>query len=94
VKYNFNFRFKKASPKLFRVETLENYKMRFTIDNAGIATAKILNRANGVTDNDYNAYVENTYLKTNAQANYTARLIVTGNGCADTAYQYLSIPAK
>ena len=36
----------------YKIVTLENYKMRFTIDNAGIATAKILNRANGVTDND------------------------------------------
>jgi len=28
VKFDFNFRFKKAPPKLFRVETLDNYKSR------------------------------------------------------------------
>jgi hypothetical protein len=28
VKFNFNFKFKKASPKLFRVESLDNYKSR------------------------------------------------------------------
>ena len=36
----------------YKVVTLENYKIRFTVDNAGIATAKILNRMNGTTDND------------------------------------------
>lgn len=36
----------------YKIVTLENYKMRFTVDGSGVATAKILNRANGTTDND------------------------------------------
>ncbi len=74
-------------------DVLISFNSNSTIKHGGIDGYK-WDLGNGVTDNDYNAYVENTYLKTNAQANYTARLIVTGNGCADTAYQYLSIPAK
>ena len=36
----------------YKVVTLENYKMRFTVDSAGVATAKILNKMTGTTDND------------------------------------------
>jgi hypothetical protein len=36
----------------YSVVTLKNYKMQFNVDNSGLATAKILNRANGTTDED------------------------------------------
>ena len=52
---------------------------------------------NGKTDNDYNAYTETRYLRgatgTGTQS-YPVRLIVTGNGCADTTYQTVVIPAQ
>jgi len=52
---------------------------------------------NGKTDNDFNAFTETRYQRgatgTGTQS-YPVRLIVTGNGCADTAYQTVVIPAK
>jgi len=48
----------------------------------------------GNTNTDFNSFVEDRYYKTNAQTNYNIRLIVTANGCADTAYQTVSIPKK
>lgn len=46
----------------------------------------------GTSDNDYNSYVEKTYLKKSSQVTYNVRLIVSGNGCEDTAIQTLTIP--
>lgn len=44
----------------YSVVTLENYKMRFTVDDNGVATAKILNRSNGTTDSNGNALTWDT----------------------------------
>jgi hypothetical protein len=38
----------------YSVVTLENYKLKFEVDNTGVATAQILNRSNGTTDTDGN----------------------------------------
>ena len=52
---------------------------------------------NGKTDNDYNAYTQTRYQRgavgTGTQS-YPVRLIVAGNGCADTTYQTVVIPAQ
>jgi hypothetical protein len=36
----------------YKIVTLENYKMRLTINSSGVATAKILNKQSGTTDNN------------------------------------------
>jgi hypothetical protein len=49
---------------------------------------------NGNIDNSYKIYAENTYQKNTTATNYNIRLIVTGNGCADTTYRSISVSAK
>jgi hypothetical protein len=48
----------------------------------------------GNTNNTYTIYATNTYQKASTKSNYNIRLIVTGNGCADTAYRSITISAK
>ncbi|MFY8003417.1 MAG: PKD domain-containing protein [Chitinophagaceae bacterium] len=48
----------------------------------------------GKTNTEFASYVENIYQRKAATQNYQVRLIVTGNGCADTAYQTVEIPGK
>ena len=55
------------------------------------------NFGNGQTDNNYDAITYTTYQRgTSGTGNqsYQVSLIVTANGCADTAYQTVSIPAQ
>jgi hypothetical protein len=47
----------------YSIVTLENYKMRFAVDDSGNATAKILNRRGGTTDNDGNPLIWQTLLE-------------------------------
>ena len=52
---------------------------------------------NGKTDNDFNAFTKTRYERGAAGTgtiSYPVRLIVTGNGCADTAYNTVVIPAQ
>ncbi len=42
---------------------------------------------NGTTNSEYYSFIENEYTRAKTDKNYTVRLIVTGNGCADTAYK-------
>lgn len=52
------------------------------------------NFGNGNTNNDYNSYIETEYIKTSVNASYQVRLIVSGNGCSDTAYNSIAVSAK
>ncbi|MFP5039351.1 PKD domain-containing protein [Parasediminibacterium sp. JCM 36343] len=70
-----------------------SFNSQSTIQHGGI-DGYIWDFGNNVTNNDYNSFVENTYQKTRSYTTYQIRLIVTGNGCADTAYQSVGIPAK
>lgn len=38
----------------YKIVTLENYKLRFTVNDSGIAVAKLLNKQNGTTDTNGN----------------------------------------
>ena len=49
---------------------------------------------NGKSNNDYNSFVKTIYTKNTYSTTYPVTLIVTGNGCADTAYNSITIPAK
>jgi PKD domain len=49
---------------------------------------------NGKTNSDYYSFIESTYQKENFNKTYQIRLIVTGNGCADTAYRSIVVPSK
>jgi hypothetical protein len=48
----------------------------------------------GNTDNQYNSPTYNTYNRLSSNKDYNVRLIVTGNGCADTTYKTVNIPAQ
>jgi hypothetical protein len=55
------------------------------------------NFGNGQTDNNFDAFTETRYQRGatgTSNQSYQISLIVTGNGCADTAYQTVSIPAQ
>ena len=52
------------------------------------------NFGNGQTNNDFNSFVKTIYNKNNYSTSYPVTLIVTGNGCADTAYSTITIPSK
>jgi hypothetical protein len=47
----------------YSIVTLENYKMRFSVDNSGNATAQILNRQGGTTDKNGDPLVWQTLLE-------------------------------
>ncbi len=49
---------------------------------------------NGKINNDYNSFVKTIYTKSTSSTTYPITLIVTGNGCADTAYKSVTIPSK
>jgi hypothetical protein len=49
---------------------------------------------NGNTDNQYNSFVETTYSEKTTSVSYQVRLIASGNGCSDTAYQTVTVPGK
>jgi len=52
------------------------------------------NLGNGNIDTTYDVFTQSTYQKNTAPSNYTIRLIVNGNGCADTAYNTIQVSAK
>jgi PKD domain len=73
--------------------TKYSFNSQSTIAHGGIS-AFLWDFGNGATDNNYSSFIENTYTKTTAATNYTVRLIVQGNGCADTTYRLVSVGAK
>jgi PKD repeat protein len=73
--------------------TKYSFNSQSTIAHGGIS-AFLWDFGNGATDNNYSSFIENTYTKTTAATNYTVRLIVQGNGCADTTYRTVSVGAK
>lgn len=73
--------------------TKYSFNSQSTIAHGGIS-AFLWDFGNGATDNNYSSFIENTYTKTTVATNYTVRLIVQGNGCADTTYRTVSVGAK
>ena len=73
--------------------TTFSFNSQSTIAHGGI-NAFLWDFGNGTTDNNYSSFIENTYTKGTAANNYTVRLIVQGNGCADTTYRSVSVGAK
>jgi PKD repeat protein len=73
--------------------TKYSFNSQSTIAHGGIS-AFLWDFGNGATDNNYSSFIENTYTKTTTATNYTVRLIVQGNGCADTTYRTVSVGAK
>jgi chitodextrinase len=49
---------------------------------------------NGITNNEFFSFIETSYNKETTSKSYTVQLIVTGNGCADTARKTITIPPK
>lgn len=72
--------------------TTYSFNSQSTIAHGGI-NAFLWDFGNGATDNNYSSYIENIYTRSTATTSYTIRLIVTGNGCADTTYRSVSVPA-
>ncbi len=52
------------------------------------------NFGNGITNNDFYSFIETNYNKESTSKSFTVQLIVTGNGCADTARKTITIPPK
>ncbi len=73
--------------------TTYSFNSQSTIAHGGIS-AFLWDFGNGITDNNYSSFIENIYARTTATTAYTVRLIVQGNGCADTTYRLVSVPAK
>ncbi|WP_026763876.1 PKD domain-containing protein [Sediminibacterium salmoneum] len=49
---------------------------------------------NGNTNNEFYSFIETVYNKETTSKSYTVQLIVTGNGCADTARKTITIPSR
>ncbi|MCG9899127.1 MAG: PKD domain-containing protein [Hydrotalea sp.] len=49
---------------------------------------------NGIVNDDYNSFIETTYQKESTDKSYSVRLIVRGNGCADTTIKNIFIPRR
>lgn len=49
---------------------------------------------NGNTNNEFYSFIETVYNKETVSKSYTVQLIVTGNGCADTARKTITIPSR
>ncbi|MFC4231846.1 PKD domain-containing protein [Parasediminibacterium paludis] len=73
--------------------TTYSFNSQSTITHGGIS-AFLWDFGNGTTDNNYSSFIENVYTKTTVATNYTVRLIVQGNGCADTTYRTVAVGAK
>ncbi len=52
------------------------------------------NFGNGITNNEFYSFIETSYNKESTSKSFTVQLIVTGNGCADTARKMISIPPR
>ncbi len=73
--------------------TKYSFNSQSTVAHGGIS-AFIWDFGNGFTDNNYSSFIENTYNRGAIATSYTVSLIVQGNGCADTAYRSVPIPAR
>ena len=73
--------------------TTFSFNSQSTITHGGIS-AFFWDFGNGTTDNNYSSFLENIYARTTATTAYSVRLIVSGNGCSDTTYRSVSVPAK
>jgi hypothetical protein len=47
---------------------------------------------NGVTNNTFLSFIENTFTRETIDKTYRVQLIVTGNGCADTTFKNITVP--
>ena len=70
-----------------------SFTSQSTILHGGIS-GYYWNLGNGNIDTTYDVFTQSTYQKNASPTNYTIRLIVTGNGCADTAYNSIQVSAK
>ncbi len=52
------------------------------------------NFGNGITNNEFYSFIETSYNKEATSKSFTVQLIVTGNGCADTARKTITIPPR
>jgi PKD repeat protein len=52
------------------------------------------NFGNGITNNEFYSFIETSYNKESTSKSFTVQLIVTGNGCADTARKTITIPPR
>jgi PKD repeat protein len=52
------------------------------------------NFGNGNTNYEFFSFIETVYNKETTSRSYTVQLIVTGNGCADTARKTITIPSR
>jgi hypothetical protein len=68
-----------------------SFNSRSTIPTSTIDSYQ-WNFGNGVTNNTFLSYIENTYAREATDKTYRVQLIVTGNGCADTAFKQITIP--
>ncbi len=73
--------------------TKYSFNSQSTIAHGGIS-AFIWDFGNGATDNNYSSFIENTYNRGTTATSYNVRLIVQGNGCADTTFRSVAIPAR
>ncbi len=73
--------------------TTYNFNSQSTIAHGGISSF-LWDFGNGITDNNYSSFIENIYARTTVTTSYNVRLIVAGNGCSDTTYRSVSVPAK
>ena len=82
--------------KEYTTDVLVSFNSQSTIEHGGM-DGFYWDFANGKADNNYNSFTETRYTRGNpgtGTTDYKVRLIVTGNGCADTAYQTVTIPAQ
>ena len=80
----------------YATDVLVSFNSQSTIDH-GAMDGFYWDFANGKADNSYNSFTETRYTRGNpgtGTIDYKVRLIVTGNGCADTAYQTVTIPSQ
>ena len=82
--------------KEYATDVLVSFNSQSTVKHGAI-DGYYWDFANGKADNSNNSFTEIRYTKGNpgtSNSDYKVRLIVTANGCADTAYKTVSIPAQ
>ena len=82
--------------KEYATDVLVSFNSQSTV-NHGAIDGYYWNFGNGQTDNNFDSFTETRYQRGasgTGNQSYQISLIVTGNGCADTAYQTVSIPAQ
>lgn len=70
-----------------------SFNSRSTIPTSTIDSYQ-WNFGNGNTNNEFFSFIETVYNKETTSRSYTVQLIVTGNGCADTARKTITIPPR